>query len=395
MLWNNVETKPYGFYPLAWDVEAARHARAAGVERSGAYDGPHDLRGGRRPASACSAGARRSSTTPIPNVGEDDCAGTVEQGAASAAAAHDTGSSTWRASATTARYPACLASCPRGSIYKRPEDGIVLVDQGRCRGYQECVKACPYKKVFFNPMTGTSEKCIACFPKIEMGMQPQCFVNCIGKIRFAGWISTPEKAREDNPIDYLVHVRKRLRRSLSTSARWVSARPSSHGMPGVLDRRERAGARCRRWPRDVHDVGQRLDHAGGDGADAVLGHQLHRHLGRVDLLEVVDELGEVLDRVDVVVRRRRDEPDAGLGVAQPGDLARHLVARQLAALARLRALGHLDLDLVGEGEVLRGHAEAARGDLLDLASSCRRARGRGCGTAPGPRRPRRSSTARR
>ena len=113
-------------------------------------------------------------------------------------------------------------------------------------------------------------------------------------------------------------------------------------------------------PLSVHHVGQRLHHAGGDGADAVLGHQLHRHLGRVHLLEVVDELGQILDRVDVVVRRRRDEPDAGLGVAQPGDLARHLVARELAALAGLRALGHLDLDLVGEGEVLGRHTEAAR-----------------------------------
>jgi nitrate reductase beta subunit len=57
-------------------------------------------------------------------------------------------------------------------------------------------------------MTGTSEKCIACYPKIENGIQPQCFVNCIGKIRLAGWISTPDKARPDNPIDYLVHIRK-------------------------------------------------------------------------------------------------------------------------------------------------------------------------------------------
>jgi len=88
-------------------------------------------------------------------------------------------------------YPACLASCPRGSIYKRPEDGIVLVDQGRCRGYQECVKGCPYKKVFFNPMTGTSEKCIACYPKIEQGEQPQCVVSCIGRIRMVGFISPP------------------------------------------------------------------------------------------------------------------------------------------------------------------------------------------------------------
>jgi nitrate reductase beta subunit len=93
-------------------------------------------------------------------------------------------------------------------MYKRPEDGIVLLDQGRCRGYRECVKACPYKKVFYNPLTGTSEKCIACFPKIENGLQPQCFVNCIGKIRLAGWISKPDEAKPDNPIDYLVHVKK-------------------------------------------------------------------------------------------------------------------------------------------------------------------------------------------
>jgi len=84
----------------------------------------------------------------------------------------------------------------------------VVIDQSRCRGYQECVKACPYGKVYFNPSTGTSEKCIACFPKIEQGLQPQCFVNCIGKIRLQGWISPPEKVKEDSPIDYLVHIRK-------------------------------------------------------------------------------------------------------------------------------------------------------------------------------------------
>src|SRR5204862_4097850 len=42
-----------------------------------------------------------------------------------------------------------------------------------------------------------------------------------------------------------------------------------------------------------------------------------------------------------------------------------LVARQLAALAGLGALGHLDLQLVGVAQVVDRHAEAARGDLLD------------------------------
>ena len=84
----------------------------------------------------------------------------------------------------------------------------MLIDQGRCRGYRECIQACPYKKTFFNPMTGTSEKCIACYPKFENGLQQQCFANCIGKIRMSGFISKPENAKPENPIDYLVHIRK-------------------------------------------------------------------------------------------------------------------------------------------------------------------------------------------
>ena len=135
---------------------------------------------------------------------------------------------------------------------------------------------------------------------------------------------------------------------------------------GVLDRRQRRRTGAAVAARDLHHVGERLHDAGGDGADAVLGDELHRHLGqRVDLLEVVDELGEVLDRVDVVVRRRRDQPDPRLRVAQARDLAAHLVARQLTALPRLRSLGDLDVELVRERAVLGRHPEPARRDLLD------------------------------
>ncbi len=161
-------------------------------------------------------------------------------------------------------------------------------------------------------------------------------------------------------------TRTRPRRSFSTSAAWVSASPSSHGMPACLMDDSGDAPVPAVGPAHVDDVGQRLDHPGGHRAHAVLGHELHRHLGGVDLLQVEDELGQVLDRVDVVVGRRRDQRDAGLGVAQAGDLVRHLVAGQLPALARLRALGDLDLELVGVGRVLGGDAEAPRGDLLDL-----------------------------
>ena len=65
--------------------------------------------------------------------------------------------------------PSCAASCPSGAIYKRTEDGIVLVDQDRCRGWRMCVTGCPYKKVYFNHRTGKAEKCTFCFPRVEVG----------------------------------------------------------------------------------------------------------------------------------------------------------------------------------------------------------------------------------
>ncbi len=82
--------------------------------------------------------------------------------------------------------PACVAACPSGALYKRGEDGIVLVDQKRCRGWRACVAACPYKKVYFNWFTGKSEKCILCFPRLESGQAPACFHSCVGRIRYLG-----------------------------------------------------------------------------------------------------------------------------------------------------------------------------------------------------------------
>ena len=192
MYWNNVETKPYGYYPLGWDVNILdRH----GVQP---MDGP--VYQGKTLFDAAPGGEVILGYLPDdldyahPNIGEDDSTGLMPRGA-HLTMPHMQWMFYQPRICNHCTYPACLSACPRQSIYKRQEDGIVLLDQSRCRGYRECVKACPYKKVFYNPMTGTSEKCIACFPKFEQGLQPQCFVNCIGKIRFAGHVSTPAAAR--------------------------------------------------------------------------------------------------------------------------------------------------------------------------------------------------------
>jgi len=84
--------------------------------------------------------------------------------------------------------PACVASCPSGAIYKRGEDGVVLINQNVCRAWRMCVTACPYKKSYYNWNNGKSEKCILCYPRIEAGFAPACMHSCVGRIRYLGVI---------------------------------------------------------------------------------------------------------------------------------------------------------------------------------------------------------------
>jgi nitrate reductase beta subunit len=138
--------------------------------------------------------------------------------------------------------PSCAASCPSGAIYKRSEDGIVLVDQDRCRGWRMCVTGCPYKKVYFNHRTGKAEKCTFCFPRVEVGLPTVCSETCVGRLRYIGLVlydadkvleaaSTPDE------------------QSLYEAQRSVFLDPND---PEVVREAERAGI-----PRDWIDAAQR------------------------------------------------------------------------------------------------------------------------------------------
>jgi len=82
--------------------------------------------------------------------------------------------------------PACVAACPSGAIYKRGEDGIVLLNQEKCRAWRMCVTSCPYKKSYYNWSAGKSEKCLLCYPRLETGQAPACMHTCVGRIRYLG-----------------------------------------------------------------------------------------------------------------------------------------------------------------------------------------------------------------
>jgi len=84
--------------------------------------------------------------------------------------------------------PACLEACPRGSIKKRSEDGVVLIDEDDCRGYRFCMEACPYKRIYFNAAKNAGQKCIFCYPRLEKGVAPACSRQCPGRLRHIGFL---------------------------------------------------------------------------------------------------------------------------------------------------------------------------------------------------------------
>ncbi len=96
-------------------------------------------------------------------------------------------------------HPACVAACPRKAIEKRENDGIVLINEERCRGYRFCMEACPYKKIYFNHARQVSQKCIFCYPRLEQGVATACARQCPGRVRFLGYADD-----EKGPIYKLV-----------------------------------------------------------------------------------------------------------------------------------------------------------------------------------------------
>lgn len=88
-------------------------------------------------------------------------------------------------------HAACVEACSRNAIYKR-EDGVVLINQDQCEGHRHCVEACPYKMVFFNPVSQKSEKCIECFPRLDEGIASGCNRQCPGRTRAFGYLDDVE-----------------------------------------------------------------------------------------------------------------------------------------------------------------------------------------------------------
>ena len=245
MWWNNVETKPYGGYPQSWDVkllqlleEANPGGQAWDAQRpveeaerpygeftgQTIFEAKHPLKGA--PQSRALGYLPADQEWRAPNIYEDTAGGATwrpgEFGKTASLPEHGVWFFYLQRICNHCTYPGCLASCPRGAIYKRPEDGVVLIDQARCRGYRKCVEACPYKKAMYRPTTRVSEKCIACYPRLEgrdevitpdgEPIETRCMSACVGKIRLQGMVEIDRDGSwvddERNPLYFLIRKEK-------------------------------------------------------------------------------------------------------------------------------------------------------------------------------------------
>lgn len=186
MYWNNVETKPGSGYPRGWEG------------MGGGFDPQGNLNDGTVPSKSSDygvpwdynheelmRGAKLQTDSELkvgPNWDEDVGSGEYPNGFyfyLPRICNH-------------CSNPACMAACPREAIIKRSQDGVVLVDLNQCEGYKYCIAACPYKKIYFNSKLFKAEKCIFCFPRIEKGLPPACAHQCVGRIRFVGYLDDTE-----------------------------------------------------------------------------------------------------------------------------------------------------------------------------------------------------------
>lgn len=87
--------------------------------------------------------------------------------------------------------PPCVRVCPTEATWKRPSDGIVMMDMHRCIGCRYCIAACPYGARSFNwkdprpyiesirpeyptRTKGVVEKCNFCEDRLKDGLEPAC-----------------------------------------------------------------------------------------------------------------------------------------------------------------------------------------------------------------------------
>ena len=135
----------------------------------------------------------------------------------------------------------------------------------------------------------------------------------------------------------------------------------------MLDRRQRRGAGATIMTGDDDVIGLGFSHTGGDCTDTNFRHQLDRDGSFwINVFQIMDQLRQIFDRINIVMRRRRNQADTRHRETQLGDVIGDFMSRQLTTFARLGALRHLDLNLFSRSQVFGGNTKTTGRNLFDF-----------------------------
>lgn len=70
----------------------------------------------------------------------------------------------------------CIGVCAPGALSKR-QDGVVVVDSGKCDGCRDCLDACPFDVPDFDS-DGILQLCDLCSDRLAEGGRPLCADVC-------------------------------------------------------------------------------------------------------------------------------------------------------------------------------------------------------------------------
>ena len=126
------------------------------------------------------------------------------------------------------------------------------------------------------------------------------------------------------------------------------------------------------------DLGSRLGYTGCDRSHTGFGYQFYRDscLG-VGIFQIIDQLRQILNGINVVMRGRRDQGHTGCGVSGLGDPGIYLSSGQMSALTGFCSLCHLDLNLLCTYQVTAGNTKTSTGYLLDCGTTVQSVRSDG------------------
>ena len=107
-------------------------------------------------------------------------------------------------------------------------------------------------------------------------------------------------------------------------------------------------------------IGMSFGHACGNRPHSSFGNQFDCDpCFRIGIFQVEDQLGQILDRIDIVVWRRGNQGYARCRIAHFSNIPAYFITRQLSSFTRFCSLSDFDLQFVAVDQIFRGHPKAS------------------------------------